>query len=66
MLINLSKIKIYHSKLNTELFTVAIHKGLNKIKFLRQVHLCQGNLDWRQGKISEMSGKFVLSSLYEH
>ena len=59
------KIKIYHSKLKTELFTVAMHQGLNKIKFLRQVQLCQGNLDWCQGKIREMSGNFVLSSLYE-
>ena len=51
------QIKIYHSKLKTELFTVAIHKGLSKIKFLRRVQLCQGNLDWCQGKIREMSGK---------
>ena len=62
---NLSKIKIYHSKLQTELFAVAIHKGFNKIKFLRRVQLCQGNLEWRQGKVREMSGSFVLSSLYE-
>ena len=46
------KIKIYHFKLKTELFTVAIYKGLNKIKFLRRVQLCQGNLDWRQGILS--------------
>ena len=42
--------------METELFTVAFHKGLNKIKFLRQVQLCQGNLDRRQGKVREMSG----------
>ena len=48
-----------------ELFTVAMHKGLNKNKFLRRVWLCQGNLDWPQGKVREMSGNFVLSSLYE-
>ena len=59
------EVKIYHSKLKTELFTVAIHKGLNKIKFLRRVQFCQGNLDWRQGKVREMSGNFVLCSLYE-
>ena len=60
--------KIYHSKLQTELFTVAIHIGLNKIKFLRQkyrVQLCQGNLEWRHRKVREMSGNFVLSFLYE-
>ena len=28
--INFSNINIYHSKLKTELFTVAVHKGLNK------------------------------------
>ena len=56
---------MYRSKFKTELFTVAIHKDLNKIKFLRRVQLCQGNLDWRQGKVREMSGNFVLSSLYE-
>ena len=27
--------------------------------------LCQENLDWRQGKVREMSVNFVLSSLYE-
>ena len=45
------KIKIFHSKLKTELFIVAIHIGfigLNKIKFLHQVQLCQGSLEWRQ------------------
>ena len=59
------KNKINHSKLKTELFTVAIHKGLNKMKFLQRVQLCQGNLDWSQGKVRELSGNFVLSSLYE-
>ena len=62
---NLSKIKIYHLILKTELLTAAIYKGLNKIKTLRRVQVCQGNLDWRQGKVREMSGNFVLSSLYE-
>ena len=42
-----------------------ILKCLNKTKFLRRVWLCQGNLDWRQGKVREMSGNFVLPSLYE-
>ena len=42
------KIKIYHSKLKTELFTVAIHKGLNK----NQVSPTS----------TVMSGKFVLAS----
>ena len=55
----------YHSKLKTELLPIAVHKGLNKNKFLRRVHLCQGNLDWRQEKVREMSGNFVLSCLYE-
>ena len=56
---------MYHSKLKTELFAVSIHKAFNKIKFLLRVQLCQGNLDWREGKVREMSGNFVLSSLYE-
>ena len=51
--INLSQIKIYYSELRVDLFTVAMHKGLNKIKFLRQVQLCQGNLNWRQGNVRE-------------
>ena len=55
------KNNINHSKLKTELFIVAIYKGLNEMKFLRRVQLCQGNLDWRQGNVRE----FVLSSLYE-
>ena len=42
-----------------------MHKSLNKTEFLQQVWLCQGNLDWRQGKVREMSGNLVLSSLYE-
>ena len=37
MFTNLSKTKINHSKLKTELFTVAIHKDLNKMKFLQRV-----------------------------
>ena len=39
MFINLSKTKINHSKLKTELLTVAIHKGLNKMKFLQREQL---------------------------
>ena len=53
----------YYSTL--ELFTVAIHKDLNKTEFLQRVRLCQGNLECRQGKVREMSGNFDLSSLYE-
>ena len=48
MLNKFSNIKIYHSKLKTELFTVAIHKGLNK----NQVSLTS----------TVMSGKFGLAS----
>ena len=41
-----------------ELFTntLAIHKSLNKIKFLGRVQLCQGNSDWRQGKSGKCQG----------
>ena len=40
-------------------------KVLNKTNFFRWVRLCQGNLDWCQGKVREMSWNFVLPSLYE-
>ena len=54
-----AKFQNNHSKLITELFTVAVHEGLNKTEFLQRVGSCQGNLDWRQGKVMEMSGNFV-------
>ena len=47
-------------KVGNSYYTAVIHKGLNKIKFLRRVQLCQGNLDWCQRKVSEMSGNFLL------
>ena len=51
--------------MKTELFTIAKHKGLSKNMLLPRLQLCQGNLDWGQWKVREMSGNFVLSSLYE-
>ena len=56
------KIQNIHSKL---IRAVHCSKGLDKTKFLGTVWLYQGNLDCRQGKVREMSGNFVLSSLYE-
>ena len=49
-MINLSKIKIYHSKLNTELFTVAIHKGLNKIQVSATSTVLLGKFGLASGK----------------
>ena len=62
----LCEVQNNQSKLKKKpLSTVAIDKDLKKTKFVRRVRLCQGNLDWRQGKVREMSGNFVLPSLYE-
>ena len=65
MLINISEIKIYHSKIENR----AVYCSYTQRFELNQVSptstLCQGNLNWCQGKVREMSGNFVLSSLYE-
>ena len=59
------KIQNYHSKLKTELSTVAVHKCLNKKKFFPTSMVMSGKFEMASGKNREMSGNFVLSILYE-